>query len=162
MPGSDCEPDAALLARWPWFGLEDRATGHAAAKVVKYTDRETCRASLVVMHSWYPPTPTRPVSTTPGYWHASVRHSSGEYVRGMAHNGIESFRSMLKWSCMGTFHKISPKHLQRYVNEFAWRKSIRETDTIDQIRNVTVRLKGNTLACRDLVVDNGLPSGASA
>ena len=93
-------------------GLEDRATGHAAAKVVKYTDRETCRASLVVMYSWYPSTPTRPVSTTPGYWHAPVRHLSGEYVRGMAHtNGIESFRSMLKRSCIDTFHKISPKHL---------------------------------------------------
>ena len=48
-------------------GLVDRATGHAAVRVVKYKDRETCRASLVVMHSWYPPTPTRPVSTTPGY-----------------------------------------------------------------------------------------------
>ena len=35
----------------------------------------------------------------------------------MAHtNGIESFWSMLKRAHNGTFYKISPKHLQRYVN----------------------------------------------
>ena len=77
-------------------------------------------------------------------------------------NGIESFRSMLKWSCMGTFHKISPKHLQCHVNEFAWRKSTRETGTIDQMRDVAARLKGNMLTYRDLVADNRLPSGARA
>ena len=56
----------------------------------------------------------------PAYWglphHEAVRHSVGEYVRGMAHtNGMESFWSMLKRAHMGTFHKLSPKHLNRYV-----------------------------------------------
>ena len=51
--------------------------------------------------------------------HESVKHSASEYVNGMAHtNGIESFWSMLKRAHKGTFHKISPKHLQRYVSEF--------------------------------------------
>ena len=45
----------------------------------------------------------------------SVRHSVGEYVRGQAHtNGVESFWSMLKRRYMGTFHKLSIKHLQQY------------------------------------------------
>ena len=40
----------------------------------------------------------------------------------MAHtNGIESFWAMLKRAHKGTFHKLSPKHLQRYVSEFAYR-----------------------------------------
>ena len=64
--------------------------------------------------------------------HESVRHSVAEYVRGMAHtNGIESFGSMLKRAHKGTFHKLSAKHLQRYVNEFAGRRGIRNADTID-------------------------------
>ena len=40
-----------------------------------------------------------------GFDHETVRHSVGEYVRGMAHtNGIESFWSMLKRAHKGTFH----------------------------------------------------------
>ena len=59
--------------------------------------------------------------------HESVRHGTGEYVKEMAHtNGIESFWSMLKRAHKGTFHKISPKHLDRYVQEFAGRHNIRQ------------------------------------
>ena len=62
--------------------------------------------------------------------HETVRHSVGEYVRGKAHtNGVESFWSMLKRAHMGTFHKMSPKHLHQYVNEFSGRHNIREADT---------------------------------
>ena len=61
--------------------------------------------------------------------HESVRHSVGEYVDGMAHtNGIESFWSMLKRANKGVYHKISAKHLQRYVDEFAGRHGVRERD----------------------------------
>ena len=50
--------------------------------------------------------------------HEAVKHSAAEYVRGDVHtNGIESFWAMLKRGHKGTFHKISRKHLHRYVNE---------------------------------------------
>ena len=46
------------------------------------------------------------------FQHEAVKHGVGEYVRGMAHtNGIESFWSMLKRSCHGTFHYLSAKHM---------------------------------------------------
>ena len=84
--------------------------------------------------------------------HSTVRHSVGEYVREMAHtNGIESFWSMLKRAHKGTFHKISPKHLQRYVNEFAGRHGIRDQDTIDQMHAVVAGMVGRRLLYRDLV-----------
>ena len=47
-------------------------------------------------------------------------------------NGIESFWSMLKRAHKGTFHQLSPKHLQRYINEFAGRHNVREFDTIEK------------------------------
>ena len=64
------------------------------------------------------------------YSHRSVRHSVGEYVDGMAYtNGIESFWATLKRAHKGTFHQISPKHMQRYVDEFAGRHNVRRDDT---------------------------------
>ena len=58
--------------------------------------------------------------------HAAVRHGVGEYVRGQVHiNGMESFWSLLKRGFIGVYHKMSPKHLDRYVDEFAGRHNIR-------------------------------------
>ncbi len=64
--------------------------------------------------------------TRKGYPHRTVNHSSGTYVRGMVHtNTIEGFWSQLKRSLSGTYHAVSPKYLQHYVNEFAYRYSKR-------------------------------------
>jgi len=64
-----------------------------------------------------------------GYGHRSVNHSSKEYVRnGWIHtNTIEGFWSQLKRSVNGTFHQVSAKHLQKYVNEFAYRYNRRKS-----------------------------------
>ena len=99
----------------------------------------------------------------PEFEHEAVNHTVSEYVRGQAHtNGIESFWSMLKRAHDGTFHKISPKHLQRYVSEFAGKHNVRDSGTLAQMRNTVARLVGRNLLYRDLIVDNGLPSGSGA
>ena len=90
-----------------------------------------------------------------------VNHNIAEYVRDQAHtNGVESFWSMLKRAHKGTFHKISPKHLQRYVHEFAGKHNVRDSGTLAQMRDTVARLVGRNLLYRDLVADNGLSSGA--
>jgi transposase-like protein len=62
--------------------------------------------------------------------HESVNHSGGEYVRGDAHtNTVEGYFSILKRGIIGTFHHVSPQHLQRYVTEFDFRYNNRETKT---------------------------------
>ena len=64
--------------------------------------------------------------TRKGYTHRTVNHSSGKYVRGTVHtNTIEGFWSQLKRSLSGTYHAVSPKYLQAYVDEFAYRYSKR-------------------------------------
>jgi len=58
----------------------------------------------------------------PAYYHQTVNHSAKEYVNGMAHtNGIESVWAVLKRGLHGVYHHASPKHIGRYVNEFAFR-----------------------------------------
>ena len=93
--------------------------------------------------------------------HETVKHSVAEYVRGMAHtNGVESFWSMLKRAHAGTFHKVSPKHLDRYVQEFAGKYNIRDSGTLVQMQDTVARLIGHNLFYHDLIADNGLSSGA--
>lgn len=61
------------------------------------------------------------------YTHAYVTHSKEEYVRGNVHtNTIEGFWGQMKSSIRGTYHCVSPKYLQSYVNEFVYRYNFRE------------------------------------
>lgn len=64
-----------------------------------------------------------------GYKHLRVNHGAGQYVKGMAHtNTIEGFWSQLKRSVNGTYHNVSPKYLQAYVNEFSYRYGKRNSE----------------------------------
>lgn len=54
--------------------------------------------------------------------HQVVNHSAGEYVRGSAHtNTIEGAFGNMKTGMRGVYKKISPRYLQNYVDEYAWR-----------------------------------------
>jgi transposase-like protein len=54
--------------------------------------------------------------------HGVVSHGKYEYVRGQIHsNSAESFWALFKRGYMGTYHSMSKKHLQRYVDEFVYR-----------------------------------------
>ena len=97
----------------------------------------------------------------PEYQHGVVNHSVGEYVDGHIHTqGIESFWSMLKRAHKGVFHCFSPKHLQRYVDEFAGKQNIRDLDTLAQMAMVTLAMAAKRLTYKDLIKPNGLASQA--
>ena len=60
-----------------------------------------------------------------GFIHEAVNHGKKEYARGAVHtNTIEGFWSQLKRSIGGTYHAVSKKHLQSYVNEFSFRRNV--------------------------------------
>jgi transposase-like protein len=59
--------------------------------------------------------------------HGTVNHSREEWVHGDIHtNGIESVWSLLKRSVVGTYHKVSVKHLDAYLGELEHRFNNRE------------------------------------
>ena len=136
-------------------GIKDRVTKQVRAKVVPNTDQGTLQGFLrdSVQPGATVYTDDAPAyESIPDFEHESVKHSVGEYVNGMAHtNGIESFWSMLKRAHKGTFHYISAKHLQRYVNEFAGRQGIREHDTIQQMQLLAAGMVGRRLLYSELV-----------
>ena len=84
--------------------------------------------------------------------HDSVKHSMGEYVRNHVHtNGIESFWALFKRGYHGTYHKISKKHLARYVTEFIKRSNIRREDTLEQMCLLVRGMAGRRLTYENLI-----------
>ena len=160
-------PDAGRgpVGKTAVVGMKDRPTNQVAVKVVESTDRNTLQG-FVKDHA----TPEATVYTDDAsayeslpFDHATVKHSLSQYVKGDAHtNGIESLWSMLKRAHKGTFHKISPKHLDRYVQEFAGRHNIRGQDTIKQLASVRGGMERKRLRYTQLIAGNGLASGARA
>ena len=144
-------------------GIRDRSTNQVRAKVVESTDKPTLQGFVVehtVPEAIVYSDDASAYSGLPRE-HETVKHSVSEYVRGMAHtNGIESFWAMLERAHKGTFHKVSPKHLDRYVQEFAGKHNIRTSDTPDQMRFLVERMYGKRLRYCDLIKDNGLDSRA--
>ena len=137
-------------------GAKDRKTNKVRAMVVKATDAKTLQKFVMDTAAEGARVYTDDAKAYKGmpFDHESVRHSVGEYVRDQAHtNGIESFWSMLKRAHKGTFHKISAKHLQRYVDEFAGRHGVRELDTLDQMGVVASWTAGKQISYRKLVAD---------
>ena len=133
-------------------GVKDRATKRVRAAVVSNTDADTLKGFVAETTA-----PDAMVYTDgeTGYAglpnHEAVKHTVGEYVRGMAHtNGIESFWSMLKRGYYGTYHQMSPQHLGRYVGEFAGRHNQRPDDTVDQMAAMVRGMDGKRLRYRDL------------
>jgi transposase len=62
-----------------------------------------------------------------GFAHEAVNHSAGLYVAGRAHtNTVEGFWSLLKGGLRGVYRSVSPKYLQSYVDEYAFRYSHRK------------------------------------
>jgi transposase-like protein len=71
--------------------------------------------------------------------HESVNHSQEEWVRGDVHtNNVEYVWSLFKRSIVGSYHQISAKHMDAYLDEFEWRFNERENPYL--FRDTLVRL----------------------
>lgn len=77
--------------------------------------------------------------------HGVVVHSKGEYVGkdGITHTQtVESFFAILKRGVYGSFHSVSEQHLQRYVDEFAFRWNTRASLGIGDDVRTNLAIKG--------------------
>lgn len=118
----------------PVFGILERkgkiiakVTGDTKRKTVMPIIRENITIGTTVMSDEY--LPYRSL-TKEGYIHEMVNHGEKEFVRytenNVIHtNSLEGFWSQLKRSIHGTYHAVSPKFLQHYVNEFSYRYNYR-------------------------------------
>ena len=148
------------VGKTPVIGMRDRLTGRIVAEVLPDEEAETQQefvrrhlrkggtlysdGALAFRFDW--PGRHEPVI------HGSSRDRFREWVRGDAHtNGIESLWALLKRTYKGTYHQLSPEHLQSYIDEFVGRFNIRNLDTLKQMEVLASRMVGKRLKYRDLV-----------
>jgi len=75
--------------------------------------------------------------------HDFVRHSAGEYGRGVVHtNTIEGYFSIFKRRMKGVYQHCDKKHLHRYVAEFGFRYSNRIANGVDDHGRAKLALSG--------------------
>jgi ISXO2-like transposase domain len=92
--------------------------------------------------------------TRKGFKHEIVVHSNKEWVRGDVHTqGIDGFWGLVKRGVIGTFHQMSVKHLDRYIQEFSFRWNGRENQELFVITVACMAL-GIPLPYAKLVGDN--------
>ena len=86
--------------------------------------------------------------------HEVVKHSWKEYTRpgtDVHSNTIEGVFSLIKRGVMGTFHSVSRKHLQNYLNEFAFRWNTRKLNDGQRVQSAVKALVGKRLEYRESV-----------
>jgi hypothetical protein len=74
--------------------------------------------------------------------HKTVVHKDGEYYKdGAGVQSAEAFFAILKRGVMGAFHSVSEQHLQRYVDEFAFRWDTRSAMGIEDAERARLMVK---------------------
>ena len=140
------------MRKKPVIGLRDRATNRILAKPI------WARQASILYH--FVRTFTRPTTQVhtdeaPGYRgipreHLTVNHSKYEFG---PTNGIESFWALLKRAYTGVYHKMSHKHLHRYVTEMQERHNRRPLSTIERMTSIVVDGVGKRLRYEDLIAE---------
>lgn len=143
------------VGKIPVAGAKDRETNQVQAKVVSDTTAKTLTGfvySVSREDAQIYTDDAKAYRALRRAAHDTVKHSSGQYVNGPVHiNGMESLWAVFKRGYHGTYHWMSAKHLQRYVDEFVGRHNVRHLDTEQQMEQAAKGMIGKRLAYKDLV-----------
>lgn len=105
--------------------------GDAILDVIEHADKETLHKFIhghaapdkVYTDDW----PAYKGIANEAVKHETVNHSADEWVEGDVHtNSVENVWSLLKRSVVGSYHHVSKKHLDSYLDELEWRFNNRE------------------------------------
>lgn len=140
----------------PVFGMLQRG-GNVVAKVVTNTraitlrkeiDKTIVKGSTIYSDEWNYGNLSRK------YNHSYISHCYGVYGIGeVSTNTIEGFWSILKRGIIGVYHRVSKKHLQKYVDEFVFRYNQRTLSLQEQFRTAMECLH-HRITYNDLIYAN--------
>jgi transposase-like protein len=128
------------------------ATAELLAKHMK--DHVDPNVKMLITDEWPAYPPALQSAGIHELQHHTIRHKDHVYVQGPIYtNTVESAFSLFKRGIMGAFHKVSLKHLQRYLNEFSWRFNNRKNPDLFGLAVRRLALAGN-LPYAKLVEEN--------
>jgi len=135
--------------------------GNVRAKKVNSTDsttlqgnirRDVARSVHIVTDEW----PAYNGLNKDFAGHEMMNHHKSEYVRWLAYtNTAESWISLFKRGIVGAFHHVSEEHLDRYVNEFAFRWDYRKVIDVKRMVKAIEGAEGKRLVYKETVKKAG-------
>lgn len=129
-PDGPSQVNAAVVNAADQETLGERVAANVAKGATVYTDAAQSYSNLYLR-----------------YVHQWVDHARA-YVNGLIHtNGMES---LVKRMLRGTYVSVAPFHLQRYLDEEAWRFNQRKLNDGDRFRAVMRTVLGKRLTFREL------------
>lgn len=149
---------AQYFSKTSVIAMVNRESGQVRTSVlkansVKYSDvlpliqANVTETSLIITDS-----STMYGSLKHSYKHEVVNHVNKEYVRGAMHtNTIEGFFSQLKRGIYGVYHQVSPKHLNKYCNEFQYRYNTRKTTDVNRFEDAVKNVNNVRLTYKNLI-----------
>ena len=78
------------------------------------------------------------------YQHEVLKHNEGQFVNAnnFHTNSVEGFWSLLKRGIFGIYHSVSPKHLNRYCDEFSYRYNTRKITDVTRFNLSLKNIEG--------------------
>jgi len=125
----------------PIFGMYERNTGRVRAMVISRKQFNSMArtityniapGSTLMTDDWVGYKPVDKIYTRHFIEHKKYIYADGDVTT----NRIENFWSHLKRGLHGTYIRVTPKHLNRYVQEFAWRFNNRNFAVQQQMNNI--------------------------
>jgi transposase-like protein len=139
------------------IGMRERG-GRTKAQTIPATDTNTLQSAV---HDNVAPGSILHTDEHSGYQglgfsydHSTVNHGAGEYGRaGVSTNSIESVWAVMKRGLHGVYHHASAKHLDRYVQEFAFRLNDGNVKrhTLDRLDSFITAASGRRLTYERLI-----------
>jgi len=142
----------------PVVGLLQR-DGKVVTQVVKDTDSKTLHPIMVKQVFSNSTLITDAYRSYNGlgkfYNHITIKHTEGNYITvGDKHtNNIEGFWSLLKRGIIGIYHNVSPKHLQKYCDEFGYRYNNREIKDCVRFADAVKKVGNARITYQALIAD---------
>jgi transposase-like protein len=140
------------------LGMRERG-GRTIGKVIENTDQDTVHRAI---HQNVEAGSTLHTDEFAAYRglgglffdHETINHSAGEFARDdVTTNSMESVFAVLKRGLIGVYHHASPKHLHRYIDEFAFRLNAGnvERHTMRRLDSFVAGTKGKRLTYKALI-----------